>query len=139
MFFKKFFLFISVMIFTNNEISCTIEPKSIISSNGTVVDPTLRGTVRHESNMDPEMELEVVAGVVKLVTKANNIINNQLVIELTKYLTESLKGSWFVIISKSDVYSTINKGDGSKYLRFSFENITFVVTQQLVIFFLRFH
>ncbi len=91
-----------------------------------------KDVVRHESNMNSDMEDEVIAEAAVLIVKANYTINTTLANDLQQHMSQIFNGTWTVFVSNGHVYSSANiSKNNQKYLRFSYKNNMFLVTQEV--------
>jgi len=100
--------------------------------NGIGIQVVTKDVVRHEGNMNGSMENEVLVEAAVLIVKANYTINTTLANNLQQHMSQIFNGTWTVLVSDGQVYSSVNTSkDREKYIRFSYKNYMFLVTQKV--------
>ncbi len=125
--FSKFdlFVFLKTISLLIVSINCLGFNSLTENSNNVLV----KDVVRHESNMNAEMEDEVIGKGVELSLKSNNSITSSMANDLEEHLSETFNGTWFVTISDGKVSASYKKTRGDTFLRFSYKKMMFIVTQ----------
>jgi len=126
-------LVFSLLFFNLNSVfSIKDEPKIEFEENSSLsaIEVVTKDFIRHEGNMNSDMEGEVVSEAANLIVSANYTINTALATKLQQHMSQIFNGTWIVLVSDGHVYSSNGESEiWGKYVRFSYTHKMFVVTQ----------